>query len=1410
MNTQKARAVPVLSKLIRITLAVVLGILPVSPAFGLSLKDVVIPDPTNLHAFLRGNPQGTLAEQAEAAEAKATAIALGKALFWDMQTGSDDVQACASCHFNAGADLRHSNQLNPGPDSIFGNSGIAGVPGPNDAPWSFGLGPNSDLSFGMFPFHFRSNPLEPVDALDEFANVIRDTNDAGSSMGVRASDAPWPAVDPLFNWLDANQRRVEPRNAPSMINAVVHVDMFWDGRASFVFNGANPFGFRDREAAVQRNVGTDVAPDIQDVQVRIPFAAHASQSVGPPLSDFEMSGHARDFAEVGQKMLDPAVRALGLQVVHPNDSVLGPYAKASFVQGGAGEITGVPGMRDPVTGEDLGYLDLIQEAFRDEWWNGGAAQQHANFSLFFGLSMQVYQGSLIADETPWDRFAGTDADVRGDGLPIPAEPGALTEQELLGLDIFQGTNLSGLNPTDPPNPDPLVGGVDGLCINCHILPETSNHNLDLAGANPLNVIGGPTDLVNVVVPNAIIEAMPMGIFVPPATFPPVITDPNDPLLAGFGLYDVGFYNIGVRPTAEDLGRFGKAPATASFPDGLPFSYVELADMKRNGLLAGAPDVAQFVPDIPNPFPQVEVPLADGTIVLVDIPTDALMPVTQGAFKVPTLRNQQYQGPYFHNGGDATLRHVVEFYARGANFPQTNIAHLDPEIGPIPGMADDGLTDPAVIERNIEALVAFLANGLTDPRVANGEAPFDHPQLFIPGGTNPAMPGEDRITEIKAVGAEGGHTAGHFLGLDPQTASSLEDPGRIRGRVTLEGSGAGVAGIEVSAHRLNGPSWIQWSIDYTDGGGYYDLAGLSPGSYRIRFADELGGHQAEIYNDVPYYDITTAGVQEVPIAAGQIVTGIDASIAAVEVDVYEADDTMQTARLARGDAVQSRTVLLGGNEDWIRIEGRAGTTYALETSGIVPVDTVIELWNADGQWVTQNDNGGAGTFSLLSYTAPADGDLFFKVRGATVSVAGPYTLTISAVDVTAPSAVSDVTPTYTDSASVKITAEDDWSGLASITYTLDGAGPVTVPVDPAAHVSSIDVATDVLGPHTMSYYATDLAGHSGQTVAEEFYVQAPAIKVYTGIAGDDRYDTAVAASQEAYPDGLDPAGARTVVIATGLNWPDALGGASLAGVLDGPILLVQTEAVPASVAAEITRLDAEKAIILGGKAAVGSGAESALMSLLGSANVSRIDGDDRYQTADAVANEVIDLMGVAFDGTALVATGANFPDALAAAPLAAGKSWPIYLAHPTGGLSVGTRAAMTGVDNAIVLGGDQVVSADVEDYLEATYGSGSVTRLAGADRYETAVAVATYGVTDAGLNWDKIAVATGEGFADALAGGVVQGKDRSVLVLTASRSLHPSVAMTLGANKTLIRELRYLGGPVAVSFSVRTQIAQALK
>ena len=115
-----------------------------------SLKTVPVPEPPNLAEFVTD---------------KAAAIRLGKALFWDMQVGSDGVQACASCHFHAGADSRTKNQLSPGL--------LAG-----DRTFQLG-GPNYTLSAADFPFH------RLTDVNNRASTVLFDTNDVASSQGVR-------------------------------------------------------------------------------------------------------------------------------------------------------------------------------------------------------------------------------------------------------------------------------------------------------------------------------------------------------------------------------------------------------------------------------------------------------------------------------------------------------------------------------------------------------------------------------------------------------------------------------------------------------------------------------------------------------------------------------------------------------------------------------------------------------------------------------------------------------------------------------------------------------------------------------------------------------------------------------------------------------------------------------------------------------------------------------------------------------------------------------------------------------------------------------------------------------------------------------------------------------------------------
>jgi len=699
-------------------------------------------------------------------------------------------------------------------------------------------------------------------------------------MGVRMMDNVNDLTyqDSVFSWKTIrneqfNVRRVADRNTPSAVNAGFFIDQFWDGRANHVFNGHNPSGYRDTDSVVKRNLckmaalpgdindktkllvnqqqncngSNDV---VMDTFVRIPMLPHASQAVGPPLSQKELTGHERNWAQIADKLLNQNATPLALQKVHNTDSVLGTLAMKGR--------TALP------KGLNTTYQNLIRAAFKPEWIEGCAVVEangpckpliELNFPLIFGIATAMYQNTLVADDTPFDKFfgAGWDHTPNGaavvNGLPIPVFNPFLPIPRV-ALVGGSARNWGTINP----NPNAmtmqqkrgfLVYQQAG-CVICHVFPETSNNNSRLAGFAPAYVNGtnGQIPLLPTIA-DAIIDpnlgtAMP-AVAAPPLTINQQVQfDPTtglDTLLPGqvvnlnqvvnnplnpfnvivpngameqmavraadaqgnpfIGVYDVGFYNLGVRPTEEDIGRGRTSTVTNSLgmlPDehvsggfkntGLPLSYTEQAVLKlrqRPGFTL--PDsIKAFVPDFgiaaPEPPPGID-PLVDPVVVeILNVPLPDLfgLPVvndrvvTRGAFKTSVIRNQLYQGPYFHNGGDATLRHVVEFYARSGNFPVTNLENLTGDMLAIP-MLDVSpavpLAQRRVNEQNIKDLVAFLADALVDNRVARNMAPFDHPEILIPTDQTANARSPDVFTVIPAVGRSGGGILSRFLGLNPQ-------------------------------------------------------------------------------------------------------------------------------------------------------------------------------------------------------------------------------------------------------------------------------------------------------------------------------------------------------------------------------------------------------------------------------------------------------------------------------------------------------------------------------------------------------------------------------------------------------------------------------------------------------------------
>jgi putative cell wall-binding protein len=320
-----------------------------------------------------------------------------------------------------------------------------------------------------------------------------------------------------------------------------------------------------------------------------------------------------------------------------------------------------------------------------------------------------------------------------------------------------------------------------------------------------------------------------------------------------------------------------------------------------------------------------------------------------------------------------------------------------------------------------------------------------------------------------------------------------------------------------------------------------------------------------------------------------------------------------------------------------------------------------------------------------------------------------------------------------------------------------------------------------------------------------YVDYPAF--IEPVQGGTRYETAVAASRSAFATGT----VETLIVASGENWPDALGASALAGAVGGPVLLTASDKLPFEVRDEIVRLGAHEIIVVGGTPAVNE-AVFAKLGMFESVTATRLAGADRYATAACIAEETVRRLRVSgeYDGTVFVTTGANFPDALAASPLAAKSGWPIILTK-RGTLSPEVSSVMTtiGANAAIILGGTAAVSTSVEDSVIARLGSDDVTRLAGANRYDTAFEVAEYGMAQCGLGVAGVAIATGVNFPDALAGGVMASRGGTVLLLTPFDWLDGNVENLLRVRAAEVGKPRVLGGPLAVTPMVREVIALAL-
>ncbi len=257
-----------------------------------------------------------------------------------------------------------------------------------------------------------------------------------------------------------------------------------------------------------------------------------------------------------------------------------------------------------------------------------------------------------------------------------------------------------------------------------------------------------------------------------------------------------------------------------------------------------------------------------------------------------------------------------------------------------------------------------------------------------------------------------------------------------------------------------------------------------------------------------------------------------------------------------------------------------------------------------------------------------------------------------------------------------------------------------------------------------------------------------------LAGSNRYETAVAISSE-----FDP-GVPVVYLATGTNYPDALSAASAAAFQGGPLLLTTPTSLPKVIRNELARLNPDLVVIVGGTSVVSTTVTAQLESLLPSAQVRRDAGANRYETSRIIAANAFPA-GVTTG--AYIATGENFPDALSASAAAGKAGIPVILVNGASStLDTATRNLFTtlGMNRAYIAGGTAVVSTGIQNRLITLFGASNVYRFAGADRYATSVAI-NEAEFEASVS-NKVYLATGLDFADALAGAALAGNDGAPL------------------------------------------------
>ena len=528
------------------------------------------------------------------------------------------------------------------------------------------------------------------------------------------------------------------------------------------------------------------------------------------------------------------------------------------------------------------------------------------------------------------------------------------------------------------------------------------------------------------------------------------------------------------------------------------------------------------------------------------------------------------------------------------------------------------------------------------------------------------------------------------------------------------------------------------------------------------------------------------------------------------DGLEANNTLAAARLIPLGTATRPTIYPAGDVDVFAVDVPRAGRLDVRVTGVVDardwtwrqsslqIDPIVELYTTSGTLLKRVDAVWQDGTELAQTTVSGPTRILVRIinyfaNGSRTA----YSITPTYVDTAAPaisgrSPASGATGVSYEAPAVVATFNEPVTGVSASTFVLKSASGAaiasTVTYDASTRRATLKPKVNLAGEAkytaTLTSAVKDATGNALATTSWTFTTGKTAPRIW----GDDRYATATALSASTFK-----AGAPVVYIATGGTFPDALAGGPAARIKGGPILLALSTSIPDATKAELARLKPAQIVVLGGPNAIADRVLTDLRAYT-AGSVSRVWGADRYATAAAISAATFSSASVVY-----VATGENFPDALAAGAVAAAAKAPLLLVR-AGSIPAQTAAELARLKPAriVVVGSAGAVSEGVAAAL-ATHAT--VSRVSGADRYASAAALSAASFAANGPG--TVYVATGKVFPDGLTAGPIAGLRNGPLLLVPGTSLPSSVAAEL--RRLDPTHVVIVGGPQAITDTVRNQI-----